>query len=139
MNTTMNTTKLNDMQFQALARAMFSRGADNDHEYLMDVLHECASDAFDDVYDNNCGDFTVENHAALDLPDSWDIEDDQRDELIQRFKDGFWSACTAYQVLTDMVRWLNGEGKGVKELMPPELLAAAMGAIEPIQTATTEG
>lgn len=55
------------------------RGQTDSNDYLHEQLHETAVDVVDDILIAADRDVTIS-----------DIDDDQRDELVQSYKDGFW-------------------------------------------------
>lgn len=69
-------------------RTCFEAGRDNNHDYIMECLHECAQDNAERLL-NDALDFGpgFEEAWLSDLPSA------QYDRLIFAYKDGFWENC----------------------------------------------
>lgn len=63
--------------------AVLDAGETDSNDYLHDQLHEVAQDRAEDLLREHC--------AGIQHLD--EIDDDQRTELIQAYKDGFWEPC----------------------------------------------
>lgn len=63
--------------------AVLGAGETDSNDYLHEQLHETAQDRAEEILREHCPDI-----QHLD-----ELDDDQRTELIQAYKDGFWEPC----------------------------------------------
>jgi hypothetical protein len=67
-------------------KACFEAGRDNNHDFIMERLHECAQDNAERLL-NDAFDVSDPLFSLSDLPEA------QYDRLVFAYKDGFWENC----------------------------------------------
>jgi hypothetical protein len=79
-------TKLDEATFLRMKQALTKEGHDNPPEYLYEALHDGAVVAVE----------VAARDEAIDAYD--DVDDDQREELLLAYKNGFWSSINEHEI-----------------------------------------